>query len=120
MGFFQEANNLYNRRNYNEALNYYEKAIEIKENLSCSYFNAGVCAIKMKNYSVSIKYLEKAITLSKESKYFFNLAYSYAMLNKLKKALLYFNLAWALDNKDFDCEKAINLILKKISRDTKR
>ncbi|MDD7794028.1 tetratricopeptide repeat protein [Clostridium sp. 'White wine YQ'] len=116
MSYFQEANNLYNSKNYLKALDYYEKAIKINENLSCSYYNAGVCAIKMKNYNIAIKYIEKALSYSAESKYFFNLAYSYAMISNSKKALLYFNRAWALDNNDTDCEKAIDLLLKKLPR----
>ena len=35
------------------------------------------------------------------------------MLNENKKALLNFNLAWAINNNDEDCKKAMNLILKK-------
>ena len=38
------------------------------------------------------------------------------MTNNNSKALRYFNLAWALDNADIDCEKAISLILSKISK----
>jgi hypothetical protein len=34
------------------------------------------------------------------------------MLKNNKKALVYFNTAWSLDNNDKDCEKAINLIIK--------
>ncbi|EFG90129.1 hypothetical protein CLCAR_0335 [Clostridium carboxidivorans P7] len=35
------------------------------------------------------------------------------MLNDNKKALIYFNMAWCLNNDDVDCEKAINIIIKK-------
>lgn len=115
MSYFQQGNELYNRRNYHGALDYYEKAIKLQENLGCSYYNAGVCLIKIKDYKNAIVYIKKAICISEESKYYFNLAYSYAMLNNTKKALLYFNRAWALNSKDEDCEKAINLLLKKVN-----
>ena len=32
---------------------------------------------------------------------------------EIKKALIYFNIAWSLDSSDTDCEKAINLIMSK-------
>lgn len=115
MSYFQEGNKLYNSKNYLEALDYYEKSIKLKENLACSYYNAGVCLIKTKDYLNAITYIKKAIDLSEDSKYYFNLAYSYAMLNNTRKALLYFNRAWSLNSKDEDCEKAINLLLKKVT-----
>ena len=52
----------------------------------------------------------------KDSKYFFNIAYCYSMLKDDIKALRYFNLAWALDNLDTDCERAIKLIATKIKK----
>ena len=35
------------------------------------------------------------------------------MKEEIKKALIYFNIAWSLDSSDTDCEKAINLIMSK-------
>ncbi len=64
----------------------------------------------------AIEMITKALELYQDSKYFFNLAYCYSMINNNSKALRYFNLAWALDNADIDCEKAISLILSKISK----
>ena len=58
--------------------------------------------------------INKAISIQKESKYFFNLGYCYAMKENSNKALINFNIAWALNNDDLDCEKAINMITKKI------
>ena len=53
----------------------------------------------------------------KQAKYLYNKAEeiinTYAMLKENKKALLNFNLAWATNNNDEDCKKAMNLILKK-------
>ncbi|SHI32631.1 Tetratricopeptide repeat-containing protein [Clostridium cavendishii DSM 21758] len=115
MNNFLKANEFYNSKNYCEALSYYEKAIENKENEAYSYYNAGVCYIKLKDYSKAINMINNAIALNKDAKYFFNLAYCYSMLQDNKKALRYFNLSWAIDNEDSDCEKAINLITSKIN-----
>jgi Putative Zn-dependent protease, contains TPR repeats len=111
MNYFNKANELYDVKNYKKAIEMYQKAIEIKENESASNYNAASCFIKLKEYEKAIPLLKKAILLKNDSKYFFNLGYCCAMLNDRKKALIYFNTAWTLDNSDKDCEKAINLII---------
>lgn len=117
MNYFSEANRLYNTKEYEKAIQFYKKAVEYKENEACSYYNSGVCFIKLKNYSEAITMLKEALKLQRDSKYFFNLGYCYAMQENNNKALIYFNMSWALDNKDKDCEKAINLILSKYKKD---
>ena len=102
MDYFSEANKLYNLKEYNKAIDLYKKSIETKENTACAYYNAGVWFIDM---------IKNALSIQKESKYFFNLAYCYAMKEDTNKALIYFNRAWSLDSTDKDCEKAINLIM---------
>lgn len=112
MNYFEKANEYYNTKEYKKAIEHYQMAINLKENESASFYNAGVCFIKLKDYDKAITLLRKAIELRRESKYFFNLAYCYAMLKDTKKALIYFNTAWSLDNNDKDCEKAIKLIVQ--------
>ena len=97
MSNFSKGNELYNTRNYSDAINYYKKALDNDECKCHSYYNAGVCYIKLKQYEKAIEMITKALELYQDSKYFFNLA-------------------WALDNADIDCEKAISLILSKISK----
>lgn len=112
MNYFQKANELYNTRDYWKAFELYQKAIEVKENEAASYYNSAVCLIKLKEYEKAVPLLKKAIALKMDSKYFFNLGYCYAMLKDNRKALIYFNTSWTLDNSDKDCERAINLIMK--------
>lgn len=116
MSYFIKGNELYNNKHYEEALDFYIKAIDEKDNEAYSYYNAGVCYIKLKEFDKAIEMLSKAVKLNTDAKYFFNLAYSYSMINETKKALRYFNIAWALDNTDKDCEKAINLIIGKYKK----
>lgn len=111
MSYFKEANNLYNSKNYKDALHLYKKAIISNENEAASLYNAGVCFIKLQEYENAIVYLKRAVRKKTESKYFFNLGYCHAMLKESKKALIYFNKAWSLNNVDDDCRKAINIIL---------
>ena len=113
MNYFSEANKLYNTKEYEKAIEYYKKAVESDENKACSYYNSGVCFIKLKNYDEAIFMIKEAIKLQRDSKYFFNLGYCYAMKDLNDKALIYFNMSCSLNNKDTDCEKAINLILSK-------
>lgn len=116
MSYFQEANDLYNTQDYKRAIVMYQKAVENKDNEAASLYNAAVCFIKLKLYERALPLLKSAIVQKRESKYFFNLGYCYAMLKDNKKALVYFNTAWSLDNDDKDCEKAINLIVKNYAR----
>lgn len=113
MNYFEKANDLYNAQLYVKAIEMYKKALAVKENEAASLYNSAVCYIKLKKYNDAIVLLMQAVSMKKESKYFFNLGYCYAMINNNKKALINFNTAWALDNSDVECEKAINLIMKK-------
>jgi tetratricopeptide (TPR) repeat protein len=117
MSYFQKANDFYNTKDYKRAIAMYQKAIEIKENEAAAFYNAAVCFIKLNQYEKAISLLKTAISQKKESRYFFNLGYCYTMIKDNKKALVYFNTAWALDNTDKDCEKAINLIVNNYKKD---
>lgn len=114
MDNFKKANELYTQKDYLSALDYYKKAIELKENETVSLYNAAVCNIKLHNYKAAIPLLKNALLKNKDSRYYFNLAFCYAHLNDNKKALQYFNTSWAINNEDVDCEKAITLILKNL------
>jgi tetratricopeptide (TPR) repeat protein len=116
MSYFDEANNFYNNRQYKKAIDTYKKAIEVRENKIASLYNTAVCFIKLSDYEKAIPLLKSAIREKDDSRYFFNLGYCYAMLKDSKKALIYFNTAWALDNSDKDCERAINLIIDNYKR----
>lgn len=113
MNYFNEGNKYYNLKEYKKAIEYYTMAIENNESTTCSYYNCGVCYIKLKDFDSAITMIKEALAMQQESKYFFNLAYCYAMKEEIKKALIYFNIAWSLDSSDTDCEKAINLIMSK-------
>lgn len=112
MSYFSEANNQYNCKNYDDAIDLYMKAIEDKDNISSSYYNAAVCQIKLKNFGDAIRLIRKALETREESKYYFNLGYCYAMLKDNRNGLINFNIAKRLDPYDKDADKAINEILE--------
>ncbi|MEG1254770.1 CDC27 family protein [Clostridium sp.] len=116
MNYFTYANDLYKLKDYETAIDMYKKSLELKEYEAPSFYNSAVCFIKLKKYKNAIPLLYKALELKNESKYYFNLAYCYVMLNENGKALNYFNTAWSIDNSDDECEKAINLILAKCKK----
>ncbi|MBW6410061.1 tetratricopeptide repeat protein [Clostridium weizhouense] len=116
MNYFNEGNKLYNSKDYIKAIDCYKKSAIQKQNEACSYYNAGVCFIKLKDFNKAIIMLKNAIAIQYESKYFFNLGYCYTMKEDLNKALQFFNIAWCLNDTDTDCEKAINLLLPKLSK----
>ena len=116
MNYFNEGNKFYNGKDYEKAIDCYMKAIIQNINIACSYYNIGVCFIKLKKFDDAIDMLKKAISLQKESKYFINLGYCYSMKNCLDKALCHFNLAWSIDPDDDECEKAVNLIISKLQK----
>lgn len=113
MNFFNEGNKYYNLKDYEKAIDFYKMSIENNEHIACSYYNSGVCYIKLKNFDRAVEMIKVALSTQQESKYFFNLAYCYAMKDDMKKALIYFNMSWSLDPSDTDCEKAISLIMAK-------
>ena len=116
MNYFNEGNKFYNIQDYKRALDCYTKSASQNLNEACSYYNCGVCFIKLKNFDDAIIALNKAISLKRESKYFFNLGYCYVMKECFNTALRLFNLAWSIDPNDTDCEKAINLIISKLHK----
>lgn len=114
MDYFSEANDLYKTKEYKRAIEFYKKAVETKDNEAASLYNAAVCFIKLKEFEKAIPLLKLAIKENSISKYYFNLAYCFAMLKDNRKALVNFNTAWALNNNDEDCSKAINIIINKL------
>lgn len=70
-----------------------------------------LCYIKLKQYNKSIPLLRITALKKPSGNYFFNLAYAYIMIKNFKKALLYFNTAWALSPENNDCEVMIKYIL---------
>ena len=114
MNHFNEGNKFYNTQDYRRAIECYQKAANESLNEACSYYNIGVCFIKLKEFNKAIVVLNRAISIHPESKYIFNLGYCYAMKEITSKALYLFNLAWSLDPGDKECEKAVNLLLSKL------
>lgn len=114
MKYFNEATNYFMKKEYKKAIEMYKKSIELDQNKESSLYNTAVCFIKLKQYEKAISFIEHALKIKEDSKYYFNLGYCYALTNNNKKALMYFNRSWALNNDDNECKKAINILLSKL------
>ena len=58
---FNEGNNFYRRRDYNNALKYYKKVIEIDNSLYQAYFKLGQVETRLKNKRGAIKAFAKSV-----------------------------------------------------------
>lgn len=64
-----KGNEEYKKKNFKEALNYYEKAIELAPNEVTYYNNKAACLIEMKEFEKAIEACDKAIEISKSGHY---------------------------------------------------
>lgn len=110
--YFKKANDYYNKKDYKKAISLYQKSIETQGSEACSLYNSAVCYIKLKEYNKAIDLLKQALEIKLDNKYLFNLAYCYSLIGDNAKALTYFNWSWAYNNDDFECKKAISMILE--------
>lgn len=80
--------NLYfNAEKYNMALDEYRKVLRIKKDFAYAYYNKGCCYLKKKSYFNARYEFGLAIKANpEEPAFFYNLAYTYKMMNKPKKA----------------------------------
>lgn len=114
MNYFEMANEQYMSKNYERAIDLYHKAASMVENEASCLYNSAVCHIKLYRFNEAIPLLKDALAKKKDSKYYFNLGYCFNMLEDYKKALIYFNRAWSLDNEDEDCKEAVDFMLLKL------
>ncbi|WP_461205526.1 tetratricopeptide repeat protein [Clostridium sp. DL1XJH146] len=112
MDNFEKGNLLYKNKQYNDAIKTYTKALYTSDNSASVLYNIGVCFIKLNKYFEAINFFEKALLEKQEGKYYYNLAYCHIKINNPRAALRNFNTAWALNNNDEECKKAIDIILK--------
>ena len=52
MSYFNDGNKYYNNKDYSKALENYIESIDIGENESCAYYNAGVATLNLKILTV--------------------------------------------------------------------
>ena len=55
MNHFNEGNKFYTEKQFQKAINSYRLSIDSNVNVPCSYYNIGVCYIKLRDFDSAIK-----------------------------------------------------------------
>ncbi len=89
LSLMEGAATLYRAKRYEEALNFYEKVIQIEPNYSDAYVGKGDCLRKLKDYYNAISAYERAIQLNLKNVSAYNgMCYACAKLRHYDNALL--------------------------------
>lgn len=80
----------YNEKNYNEALRYYDLALEKDENLYIAYNNRAILKESKKQFMAAIKDYEKAMSLDDNVAYSFGIADCYHKMGKKVKSHMFY------------------------------
>jgi len=60
----EKGNTLFKQNKFNEAIEYYERAIKINNTIEVLYSNKGTCEKCLKNYKQAIKDYKKALEIN--------------------------------------------------------
>lgn len=90
----EEYNNegleLYNQENYEDAIAYYNKAINLEKHnikdMDICYYNRGRAYFKLENYEQAIKDYTSALNINERSKYYSDRSVAYEQLGDMEKA----------------------------------
>jgi len=109
---------LYKKKgNYDKALIFIKKAIELSPFDPETYNNQGVLLLEIKDYKKAILSFSKAIDLKRDYyEAFFNTAISFEKLNNFKKAILNYNLAIDLNQNFVEAYNNLGALLFKINK----
>jgi tetratricopeptide (TPR) repeat protein len=84
----------YNKKNIDEAINNYDKAIELNPNFTEAYFNKGICLSNQQKKEEAIEVFNKAIEIANnDAELYLNRGYCYFSLKNFRKAIKDFNKA---------------------------
>jgi len=103
-------------KEYKQAIEFLQKAVEINSNIPSIYNNLGVAYTKIQNYEESIKNLEKALNLN--NKYYGaynNLGTNFKMLRQYKKAFENYKKAIQLNHNYYEAYNNMGILLSQIN-----
>ena len=84
----------YNKKNIDEAINNYDKAIELNPNYTEAYFNKGICLSNQQKKEEAIEVFNKAIEIANnDAELYLNRGYCFFSLKNFRKAIKDFNKA---------------------------
>ena len=97
--YLLKGSDFFDNKDYNKAIEYYQKAIQIDPNFAEAYNNMGTTYIKVNNYQKAIVYFKKAVGI--DSQHFeacIRLANAYIKLENYLEALTYAKKAYQIDS----------------------
>ncbi len=99
--YFKDVGIVYaNLKEYEKAIEYYQKAIEMDEKWAVPYFNLGIVYKNLKEYEKAIEYYQKAIEMDEKwAVPYNNLGIVYKNLKEYEKAIEYYQKAIEMDEK---------------------
>ena len=116
----EKGNALFKQNKYNEAIEYYERAIKINNTIEVLYSNKGTCEKCLKNYKQAIKDYKKALEINpKNTKNLNRLASVYIIVGNLGEAKLIQQKALNLEPNNSVYKDQMNIIAKIIEDEEK-
>jgi len=116
----EKGNALFKQSKYNEAINYYERAIKINNTIEVLYSNKGTCEKMLKNYKQAIKDYKKALEINpKNTKNLNRLASVYIIVGNFGEAEMNQQKALNLEPNNSVYKEQMNTI-KKILEDEQK
>ena len=103
-----------NKKDIDEAISYFNKAIRIFDNDDISYFNCGLCYYAIKDYNKAINYFKSASEINPSaSKYFGSLGNCYYEKNLYKLAEKAYSRAIEIDGSNIEAHYNLTKIKEK-------
>ena len=111
----EKGNALFKQNKYNEAIDYYERAIKINSSIEVLYSNKGTCEKCLKNYKQAIKDYKKALEINpKNTKNLNRLASVYLIVGNFGEAKIIQQKALNLEPNNSVYKDQMNVIEKVI------
>ncbi|GHU62038.1 hypothetical protein FACS189418_2720 [Clostridia bacterium] len=109
------------QKRYEQALSYYESALEVKPEDSAVYNRMGLCKLKMEAYADSLALFQKGIALKQEAilpELYYNEAICYEYLGEFATALDKFILYQETYGTDEDLEREMTFLRSRLEGDS--
>jgi tetratricopeptide (TPR) repeat protein len=116
-GFYELGNLMFERKIYDEALDNFMKAIEVKKDFILSYLKIADVYMENGRYEEALDFLNQSLKIDKNfAPAYLRLGVIYNQLQRYKDAYLILNKATELENVDFEIYYNLSYTLQKLGR----
>ena len=115
--YLTEGNKYFFGGDYNQAIEYYQKVLQLNPNLAEAYYNLGLAYGSLGQYQKAIEYFQKSIQLDPnlaEAYYF--LGNAYVRLGQYQQAIEYYQKSLQLNPNDASAYNNLGLAYRKIGQ----